>query len=512
LLPAAATKRLSALAKSRMFTIFHRRAEAAEPLSDEVAGQSLSKLAVRGGAYLVGREGIGMVIRLVGVVITLRLIGPAAFGLYSGALAFTVVVTTVVQLGAEVYLIRMPETPRREQYDEVFTYLLITSVVVVGLAFGATFIVGGSLRPVGVLLPLRVLLFAIPINALWAPAQARIERGFGYRKMGILEIGGDLVLYGTAVPLAFLGAGTWSLVGGFFAWQTFLLIGSYAMSGLRPRLRWSRQTAKDLTKFGFSFSLASWIVLIGGLANPLIVGRFFGARGVGFVAFAQRLVDTIGFAQRGAYRLGLVAMSRVPDEQTHRLRRAIEEGSELQLIALGLPFAVFGVLAPTAIPLLFGREWSPAIHLYSLLALAAFLGASGLLQTTLLWSRRRNLTVAVSSFIQSVVLIGASVFLVRKYGIDGFGWASLLALLNLIYIDRKVRSIVSFSYRNYALVAVTLAPIVAYPLIPLPISLVVFAPLIVFMIVPFTRRQGLSQVAIIRSALARKDPGEEAPS
>jgi O-antigen/teichoic acid export membrane protein len=228
------------------------------------------------------------------------------------------------------------------------------------------------------------------------------------------------------------------------------------------------------------------------------------------------LVDTIGFAQRGAYRLGMVAMSRVPDGQSHRLRRAIEEGSELQLIALGLPFAIFGVLAPTAIPLLFGREWTPAIHLYTLLALGAFFGASGLLQTTLLWSRGRNYTVAAATVIQSVVLIAAAIFLVRRYGIDGFGYASLLALLDLIYLDHSVRSIVKFSYHNYALVAVTLAPMVVYPLIPVPISLVVFVPLVIFLIVPYTRRMGLAQVAVVKGAFSRQDaleePAEEAPT
>jgi PST family polysaccharide transporter len=452
-----------------------------------------------------------MVIRLAGVVITLRLIGPAAYGIYSGAAAFTLVITTMVQLGGEVYLIKMPTAPTRARYDEVFTFILTTAVIVVGLAFAATFLFGSALRPVGVLLPLRVLLLGVPINALWAPAQARIERGFGYRKMGILEVGGDLMLYGTAVPLAFIGAGAWSLVAGYFAWQSFLLIGSYTMSGLRPRLRWSRSTSRDLVKFGLSFSLSNWIVLLGGLANPLIVGRFFGATGVGYVAFSQRLVDTFGFAQRGAYRLGLVAMSRVPDEQKARLRRAVQEGSELQLIALGLPFAIFGVLAPKVIPLMFGHEWAPAIHLYSLLALTAFFGASGLLQMTLLWSRGRNLVVAASSLIQSVVLVAAAIFLVRKFGIDGFGYSSLLALVDLIYLDRKVRSIVTFSYRNYLLVALALGPMVAYPLVPFPVSFVMFAPLITFIAVPFTRREGLRQVAIIRTALSRRN-SEEAPS
>jgi len=375
--PGAPRPRLTRVGTSKLLGIFRRKGPVPAPYREEDGPAPLRNLAVRGGIYLVGREGVGMVIRLAGVVLTLRLIGPHAYGIYSGAAAFVVVVTVLAQMGAEVYLIKMPNIPTKIEYDQVFTCILVVSGIAVGLGLLATFVFSGLFRPVGVLFPLRILLLCVPINVLWAPAQARIERSFGYRTMGILEIGGDLALYGTAVPLAFAGAGAWSLVAGFFVWQSFLLIGSYAYSGLRPRLRWSTTTARELTKFGFSFSATSWIALLGGLANPLIVGRFYGATEVGYVAFAQRLVDTIGFAQRGASRLGLVAMSKVPDGQRDRLRRAIEEGSTLQLIGLGVPFAIFGVLARKAIPLLFGHEWSPAIRLYSLLALAGLGTPSG---------------------------------------------------------------------------------------------------------------------------------------
>ncbi len=494
---------------SRATAIFRRKGPAQPAYREEDGPAPLRNLAVRGGIYLVGREGVGMVIRLAGVVLTLRWIGPHAYGIYSGAAAFVLVVTVLAQMGAEIYLIKMPNIPTQIDYDQVFTCVLVLSGIAVSLGLLVTFVFGSVFHPVGVLLPLRIMLLCVPINVLWAPAQARIERSFGYRTMGILEIGGDLALYGTAVPLAFLGAGAWSLVAGYFAWQSFLLIGSYAYSGLRPRLRWSMTTARALTKFGFSFSATNWILLLGGLANPLIVGRFYGATGVGYVAFAQRLVDTIGFAQRGAYRLGLVAMSKVPDNQKDRLRRAIEEGSTLQLIALGVPFAIFGILAPVVIPLLFGHEWTAAIRLYSLLALASFAGASGLLQMTLLWSRGRNWAVAVRACIQSVVLVLASVLLVKKYGIDGFGYASLLTLVSLIYLDRKARSITRFSYGTYLLIAVTMAPMVAYPLVPFPVSLVVLVPLIIFVAVPYSRRIGLHNLAVVKSAVSRRNPEED---
>jgi O-antigen/teichoic acid export membrane protein len=461
-------------------------------------------LAVRGGAYLVGREALGVFIRLAGVLITLRVIGPSNYGIYVAAAAFTLVATSVAQMGAEVFLIRKPEPPGRSLYDEVFTCLLCSSVATTLIVLGATFAFGDFLRPVGVLLPLRILLLSIPFNVLWAPAQARIERSFGYRKMGLLEVVGDVALYGTAVPLAFLGAGAWSLIAGYFAWQIWLLAGSYVLSGLRPRFRWSSATARELTKYGFSYSTSIWILRLGGIVNPLVVGGFFGAAGVGYVAFAQRLVDTIGFAQRGAYRLGLVALSRIPPEQKDRIRRALEEGSTLQLIALGLPFAAFGLVAHSVIPLLFGHQWGSAIELYCLLALASLLGSAGLIQSTYLFSQGRNSTVARSVSIQTGVLAATSVPLVWYFGINGFGYSTLLALADLIYLDRKVRAIVPTSYRHYLPVVLATAPLVMFPVVPYPFSLVLLAPMAAYFAVPSTRHESIRTYAVIRTALARR--------
>jgi len=242
---------------------------------------------------------------------------------------------------------------------------------------------------------------------------------------------------------------------------------------------------------------------LGGLVNPLVVGTFLGATGVGFVAFALRLVSTLGFAQRGAWRLGLVSLSRVPDDDKIRLRRAVEEGSVFLLIAMGVPFAIFGVVARTAIPLLFGQEWTAAIRLYTVVALVAVAGASGFIQISLLISRGRNYTVAIASAIQAAILAAGAYFLVRRFGLDGYGYASLMALAGLIYVDRVTRSIVSFSYRKYILWLVAIAPLVAFSLLPYPTSFVMIAPLVILTLIPPTRREGQRQFAVVKGAIFR---------
>ncbi|HXQ18686.1 MAG TPA: oligosaccharide flippase family protein [Acidimicrobiales bacterium] len=472
--------------------------------SGQPASAPLGQVAVRSGSYLVAREAVGMVIRLVGIVITVRAIGPRSYGIYAGAAAYVLFMSAFAQMGSEIYLIRAPATLERRVYDQAFTFLLCTSFGATALSVALTYAFAPWLRPVGVLLPLRILLLSTPINVLWAPAQAAIERQFRYRKMGILEVGGDLCLYGTAVPLALLGAGAWSLVAGFFAWQSWLLVGSFVMAGMRPRWDWSRATVRELSRHGLTFSVSQWVSRLSGLVNPLVVGSFAGAVGVGYVAFAYRLTDTLAFAQRGAYRLGMVAMSRVHSSETERLRYGIEEGSLLQAVALAIPFAVFGVAAHWIIPLLFGHAWVAAIPIYTLLALAVVLNAQGIIQTTFLYSRGYNSSVTLAAAVQTVVLGGTSIVLVRHFGIDGFGYAFLIALVDLFVLDRMVRRITPISYRRQFPLVAAFAPLVLFPLVPMPWALLLALPVIVFSLLPGFRAEEERIVQLVWSGLRRR--------
>jgi O-antigen/teichoic acid export membrane protein len=466
----------------------------------------LRDLAVRGGAYLAGREAIGMGIRLAGMVVVVRAIGPSAYGLYAAAAAFVAFAAGMAQMGAEIYLIRRPGTLAARRYHEAFTFLLCTSAVVTAGGIGLTYLIGPWLRPVGVLLPLRILLLSVPLNILWAPAQAAIERKFAYRRMGYLELGGDIALYGTAVPLAVLGAGPWSLVAGYFAWQGWLFVGSIVLSGLRPRLAWSRQTARDMLVHGWTYSLSTWLAAAGRSAIALIVGTFAGAAGVGFVSFAQRLVTTLNFTRRGVHRVGIVAISRAGRPERERLSRALEEGSLLLMLVAAAPFAAFGLVAHWAVPGVFGSVWEPALPIYVLLALAAVLGVPTYVQRTLLFAYGRNLQVAVACGIDLVVLTVGSLLLVPTIGLVGVGVASLLTLVSTLYTHRSAARYAGVRYRKLSLPVLGLAPLVLVPVMALPWGLLALLPAAAVVATPAARRE-LRQVAVtVRSVLPGRGP------
>ena len=257
---------------------------------------SLRHLTIRGGAYLTAREAIGGVIRLGGVTVVVRLLGPGSYGIYSAASVFVLLGVMLAQGGTEVYLIRQKDEPSDELYNVAFTYLLLSSLVVALAAFGLSFAAGAFVHSTQALEVFRVLVFSIPVNVLWAPAQACIERRFDYRKMGLIELGGDIALYVVAVPLALAHLGPWALVAGVYVWQSWLFVSSLLISGLRPRLRWSNSTARSLLGHGTTYTAAGWIDGVGALTVPIVVGIYRGAAGIGYVSFALRLVDTVGFA------------------------------------------------------------------------------------------------------------------------------------------------------------------------------------------------------------------------
>jgi O-antigen/teichoic acid export membrane protein len=474
--------------------------------------RTLREQAVRSGAYMATREAAGMLVRLAGVTLVVRLIGPGSYGIYAGAAAFVAVAALTAQGGVEVFLIRQQDEPEPLLYSQAFSYLLAASLGVTAVSIGLSFVAGAFIHIPRALDVFRVLVLTVPVNVLWAPAQAAIERRFDFRLMGTIEVIGDVVLYAVAVPLAFAGLGPWCLVAGFAAWQSWLFVASLVSSGLRLRPAWSAATARRLAANGVSYAGKDWIDSIGGLVVPVVVGGFCGAAGVGLVSFGARLVDTAAFAQRSGWRVGLVSMSSV--REPDRLRRGLEEGSLLQFLVLGAPIAGLALTARWLVPLVFGASWSPAIAVTALIGLSVLLRGPGDIQATLLFSRGRNVAVTTSAAIRQVAIVAVAVTLVPLIGIDGYGIASLAALAGVWYTRRVVRrEIVPFGYGQLAPFAAAFVPLVLFPIVPLPWCLATLAPACWVAALPRPRQAVLRTYRSVRHSLRRSAAaGDAAPA
>ncbi len=459
--------------------------------------------ALRGGAFLVGRETAGIAIRLVGVLVLTRLIGPANFGIYSGAAAVVTVLTVLAQLGAEVFLIRREAEPSRDEYDAVFSVLVISSLDLMGAALLGSLVVDSFVRDRAATDAFRVLVLTLPINVLWAPAQAKLERALRFDSMAVLEVGGDVALYGVSVCLAVAGLGLWAPVLGYVAWQSWLLIASYRLARYRPGWRWDPVRAGELLRYGRRFLPGGFLQRAELLVSPVVVGGFLGATAVGYVTLVVRIVDTLGFAMRVTWRLSIVSFGRVQSDLV-RLRRGFEETMVLQTLAFAPLAAAFAVGAPRLIPLLFGSEWKPAVALYPWLGTAALLGCILTTDMAVLYVAQRSAALVRIGLWRFGLLAVAAAALVPWLGLIGFGIATLVPHATLLLADREVRSLFPFQYGRVLIWTGAFAPVLFVPVLPLALALGAIALPFAVACTPGARRQLALYFSMVTKAVREK--------
>lgn len=461
---------------------------------------SLRGQALRAALYLSLREIGGIIIRLLGVVALTRLLGPTRYGLYAGAAAIVTALATFAQLGAEINLIRREDEPDRRDYDETFTVLLITTAVACAIGFALSFEVGnwiGDSRYVG---PLRVLLISVPVNVLWVPAQAKLERALQFKRLAWVELGGDVTLYGVSLTLAFGGAGVWAPVAGYIAWQSWLLVGSCVSAHYLPRVAWSRAGMRQIVSWGGRYSVGSWLRQLEVIVSPLVVGRFVGAAGVGYVTLVLRIVDTLSFPARASWRLSIVAFGRAQGDLS-RVRRGLSETMALQVLTLGPVLAVFSLLAGLIVPLVFGNRWTPAVALFPYVALYNLANALFNVHVLILYVSERQFAVAKIYAVRLLLFVLAALVLVPALGIIGYGIASVATLLAFPFSDREIRNVVPADYGRVAPWVCAFIPPLFAATAGLPLGMLLWLPAAAAMASSSARRQLSDYAGVVKRAI-----------
>jgi PST family polysaccharide transporter len=462
----------------------------------------LRALTLRGGAYLFVRETVGLALRVGGVLVLSRLIGPTNYGLYAAPLAVTTVLAMVAWAGADLFLIRQQDEPAPHVYDQAFTFLLVNGTLVAALGLAGSFLAGARLLDPSYQAPLRVMLLTLPVNVIWIPAQVQLERRFDYRSLARIEIGADCTFYGGALLLAWRGAGAWSPVVGYCCMQVWMLLAGCALARYRPRLAWSSALVRELLGYGLSYSLSNWVLRLRLLVAPLVVGHHLGPRAVGHVALAIRIVENLGFVTRITSRISVVALATVQQDAV-RVRRALEEAMAVQLLVLGALLGGFAMVADRVVPLLLGPAWGGALVVYGFLAAGSVVYAVFALHQSLLYVLRRTGDVVLWSVLYLALLAGSAVVLVPRLGLVGYGWAEVVSLASYVVLHRGARQRVVFSYRGLLPWAVACGPTLIALAVPVPWRLLLLLPASAVVLVPDVRRQLFAYAAYLKVAVSR---------
>ena len=410
--------------------------------------KSLRTQVLRGGTFLVIRQGLGVIIGLGGVLLLTRAIGPEKYGLYAACLNIFGYVQSLSQLGIEIFVVRREGEEDSQVYHQAFTLLLLLGLGGMLLSLLGLPLLSQWVRLDGFSSVAGVIFLGLPLVLLSQVPLARLERRLDYKRVAVIELGSQLIYYLVALPLAFQGAGVWAPVAGWCTQQIQTVGLLFLISRYRPRLCWNPDLIKQMLSYSVGYSASSWVWQLRNLVNPLVVGRYAGAEAVGYVALAIRLVEVLSFVKGATWRLSIAALGRLQGDPI-RLGKAVSEGMSLQILALGPLLVAASWVSPLILPLLFGDRWLPVIQIYPFIALSYLSNAMFNMHSSVLYVLQKNWEVTAFHVVHIILFAGASLLLVpRLSNIVGYGWGEVVALGSYAVIHIfVVRNISSPDYR-----------------------------------------------------------------
>jgi PST family polysaccharide transporter len=338
-----------------------------------------------GLAWTAGAKWATQLLTWASVVAVARLLSPSDFGVGEMAGIFVLITNVMAEFGVGTAVLHMPElTPKTLAQLNTFSCLLCAGFFT--LAALATplvasffhtehwmvFIVNNSIL-------LLTGLQAVPLGLL--------ARDMDYRRLSLLEAAGVIVQSIVTVVAALAGWGYWALVVGVL---TGRLVGTVMVcSWKHAGFAWPRwQEIHAPAQLGWQTAVGRTAWAFYSQADGIVVGRMLGVAVLGDYRIAMNLAS--GPAEKVSTLLMRTAtplFANVKDD--HALVRRFYL-IMVEILSLIVTPAMVGlaVVAPLAIPVVFGATWNASITPVRWLALFMIVRTMGILTEQVLISQK----------------------------------------------------------------------------------------------------------------------------
>jgi O-antigen/teichoic acid export membrane protein len=306
------------------------------------------------------------------MLILARLLQPSDFGQIAMLVVFTSVATLLVDGGFSASLV---QNQRASADDETTVFLFSTSAALVACAAlwaGAPAIAGFYQEP-SISPLLRFVSVTLPLAAIGSVPDAVLTRRLDFKSRTRAEIVATLASAFVAITAAWRGFGVWSLAWHAMTSTALRSLMLWRYSRWRPTGVFSAASFRRLFGFGGYLLLAGLLDTLALRLQSLLIGKLFDARALGYYALAQNTQQApTSFVGSVLNRVGLPVFSSVA-HQPEKLVGALRLSLRAALFVFVPCMVGIAVTAGPLIDLLYGKRWSGAAPILSLLALSAAL-------------------------------------------------------------------------------------------------------------------------------------------
>lgn len=394
----------------------------------------------------VGGFALGFVVQ----VWIARALGPAGKGEYA---IFTLIPALFAQLAgsgiynANIYLIGKGRARFKAAAENTFTLSLFASVALV-LFYALTrpwfdAVIFKTLEPEIT----TWFYYALPVNIFFLSfnylALAR-DDFFSFNLPNLTRPA--FVLLGLLI-LALAGA--MSLQNAILVWvatSLVLALHSWWLLFKRERfgLGWHRALFRETLRFGWQSHLGTVLYYLGWRLDFILCNLYLDAKEVGNYSIAALIGEVLWFIPNTFSVVLLPQISRMEKERAENLTEQVCRVT-LLTSAVGALLAAAG--APLLVPLVFGKDFSPAV-LPLLLLLPGMIMESGTrILTSFLVGRGFPMTTSLSAMLVAASNLLLNLWCIPQYGIAGAAAAGTISYaLGALYLMRSFHRMTGISY------------------------------------------------------------------
>lgn len=358
-----------------------------------------------------------------GMLVLARLLQPAEFGLMAMAWLIISYCDTISDIGVGPALVQRKDDLDRSQPVALTVSIAGGVIFSVCTFLSAPFIGDFFGRPelsnlVRILSPYFLFSTFISVQSF------SLQREFRFNRRVAPELLKSFTKAGTAITMAALGYGVWSLVWGQMLGQVVGAAAYVVIGGVAVKFAFDRKIARELVAYGAQYSFATLIGVFSGTIDQLMIGRLLGPEQLGIYNLGWVIPELVimGICNT-ASQVAFPAFSRVQDKP--RLLRASFLISLKLVLSVTIPAAVgIALIAPDLIRVFYSEVWDKSVPVLQVMAITALLRSLTFNSGDVLKAIGEVRLLSILSALGTAVTIPV-LFLTYRHGIVGVALAIL---------------------------------------------------------------------------------------
>jgi O-antigen/teichoic acid export membrane protein len=391
----------------------------------------LKKKAVKGASWTITSQAVRLAMRLVVVAILARLLTPDDFGLIAMVTVITNLLLVLNDAGIPAAIIQKPDLVENQISSSFWLNMFI------GIAISLIFV---ALAPLIALfyredrlLPIALALSPMFFIASFGMVQyGLLSKKMDFKPIAVSEIGAATTAGVTAIVLALLGAGVWSMVFQVLIASLLLALLLWINSEWKPSLHFKLRETKGIVRFGVYLTGFQFVNYFNRNLDNLLIGRFLGSELLGFYDIAYKIL--LFPLQNVTGVLGRVmfpALSTIQDDNA-RVRDAYITVTRY-IASISFPvITIIIVLAPQFTRVILGDQWERSITIIQILAVVGLVQSLSVTTGWLYLSKGKTNILFLWGIITTIVCTSAFIIGLH-WSIEGVATAYAIANVILMY-------------------------------------------------------------------------------